>query len=70
MMQVVWRPPSALQNHGACVMLTANLWVDMGLVNGEVGTVAAICYDSGGAPPHLPVAVMVQFDSYQGPHAT
>ena len=52
---------------GARVMLTANLWVDMGLVNGAVGTVVAIFYSNGGTPPHLPVAVMVRFDSYQGP---
>ena len=52
---------------GAHVMLTANLWVDMGLVNGAMGTVVAICYSNGGTPPHLPVAVMVRFDSYQGP---
>ena len=31
----------------ARVMLTANLWVDMGLVNGAMGTVIAICYHSG-----------------------
>ena len=53
--------------HGARVMLTANLWVDMGLVNGAMGTILAICYSNGGVPPHLPVAVMVRFDSYQGP---
>ena len=53
--------------HGARVMLTANLWVDAGLVNGAMGTVVAICYKTGQSPPHLPVAVMVQFDSYSGP---
>ena len=52
--------------HGARVMLTSNLWVEVGLVNGAMGTVAAICYCSGG-PPDLPVAVMVHFDSYSGP---
>ena len=47
-------------------MLTSNLWVDVGLVNGAMGTVRAICYRTGG-PPDLPIAVMVQFDRYSGP---
>ncbi len=47
----------------ARVMLHSNLWVDVGLVNGAMGTIAAICYRSGG-PPDLPVAVMVHFDKY------
>ena len=50
----------------ARVMLTSNLWVDVGLVNGAMGTVEAICYRTGG-PPDLPIAVMVRFDSYSGP---
>ena len=44
----------------------SNLWVEAGLVNGAMGTVKAVCYNSGG-PPHLPTAVMVSFDSYSGP---
>ena len=52
---------------GARVMLSSNLWVDMGLVNGAMGTIKAICYRSGGAPPDLPVAITVQFDTYTGP---
>ena len=51
---------------GARVMLTSNLWTDVGLINGVMGTVQAICYQSGG-PPSLPVAVMVRFDKYWGP---
>ena len=50
----------------ARVMLTSNLWVDVGLVNGALGAVQAICYRTGG-PPDLPIAVMVRFDSYSGP---
>ena len=34
----------------ARVMLTANLWVEMGLVNGAMGTVVAICYRNGESP--------------------
>ena len=51
----------------ARVMLTSNLWVDMGLVNGAMGTVVGICYRNGESPPNLPVAVTVRFDSYRGP---
>ena len=52
--------------HGARVMLNSNLWVDVGLVNGAMGTVLSICYQSRG-PPDLLLAVMVRFDSYSGP---
>ena len=48
-------------------MLSSNLWVDMGLVNGAMGTIKVICYRIGTAPPNLPVAVTVQFDMYSGP---
>ena len=47
-------------------MLTSNLWVDVGLVNGAMGIVEAICYRSGG-PPDLPLTVMVRFENYSGP---
>ena len=54
--------------HGARVMLTTNLWVQVGLVNGAMGTVVGICYDDAGeSPPRLPVAVTVRFDSFSGP---
>ena len=53
--------------HGARVMLTSNLWVDVGLVNGAMGTVVAICYRTGQAPPNLPIAITVRFDAYSGP---
>ncbi len=53
--------------HGARVMLSANLWVEAGLVNGALGTVQAICYDDNQQPPDLPIAVTVKFDTYAGP---
>ena len=52
--------------HTACVMLIGNLWVEVNLVNGALGTVASICYQDRG-PPNLPVAVIVQFDHYTDP---
>ena len=53
--------------HGARVMLTSNLWTGVGQVNRAMGTVIAICYKSGQAPPNLPVSVRIRFDSYPGP---
>ena len=42
----------------AWVMLISNLWVEVGLVNGAIGIVKAICYQNGG-PCDLSLAVMV-----------
>ena len=54
--------------HGARVMISANLWVEVGLVNGGLGTIVAIAMvTTMQRPPDLPVAVMVRFDSYSGP---
>ena len=49
---------------GAQVMLTANLWQEVGLCNGAAGTVYQILYQDGHKPPHLPVAVLVDFHNY------
>ena len=51
----------------ARVMLTANLWPEVGLCNGSAGTVYKILYQDGHRPPHLPIAVVVDFDTYIGP---
>jgi len=59
--------PIICMAQGARVMLTSNLWVDVGLVNGAMGTVATIYYPPGQAPPALPLSIMVKFDSYSGP---
>ncbi|XP_059070553.1 uncharacterized protein LOC131860191 [Cryptomeria japonica] len=46
------------------VMLTSNLWIQAGLVNGALGYVQKIVYKPGSAPPDPPTYVMVEFDNY------
>ena len=48
------------------VMLTANLWIQGGLVNGSLGVVKDIVYATSSKPPQLPTYVTVTFDSYNG----
>ena len=52
---------------GAKVMLTMNLWANVGLCNGATGKVIDIIYENGHNPPDLPIAVVVQCDDYRGP---
>ena len=52
---------------GASVMLTANLWPEVGLCNGAVGTVHKIVFKEDHHPPDLPIAVIVDFEKYAGP---
>ena len=52
---------------GACVMLTMNLWTDVGLCNGATGIVIDFIYADNQQPPDLPQAVIVKFDNYRGP---
>ena len=47
------------------VMLTSNLWIEAGLVNGAC-YVEEIVYKLGSAPPQLPLYIMVKFDAYSG----
>ena len=44
-------------------MLTANLWIQVGLVKGALGIVVSIGYQEGG-PPALSLVAMVKFDKY------
>ena len=52
---------------GARVMLTMNLWSNVGLCNGATGTVADIIFENNHQPPDLPIAVMIEFENYTGP---
>ena len=48
-------------------MLTSNLWVQAKLVNGSVGKIIDIVYNSNEQPPSLPCFVVVEFLYYKGP---
>src|ERR1700684_3711894 len=68
--QKVWRPSSTFVSGriGGRVILSHNLWVEKGLVNGSMGTVRDISWSAGDDPlKDLPLAVIVQFDGYNGP---
>ena len=47
-------------------MLTSNLWIEEGLVNGALGYIRNIIYKPVNTPPNPPTYVMVEFDNYFG----
>ena len=51
----------------ADVMLTSNLWAEVGLCNGSFGVVEQFWYAEVAGPPCLPIAVLVHFPGYTGP---
>ena len=59
--------PTVFLAKDANIMLTMNLWFDVGLCNGASGKIVDFIYNHGHSPPDLPVAVIVQFDDYCGP---
>ena len=48
---------------GSRVMLTANLWPEVGPCNGAAGVVYQLLYTKNQQPPTVPIAVLVDFDS-------
>jgi hypothetical protein len=54
----------------ARVMLTANLWVSTGLVNGAMGTITDILFKEKPEDTSLPTVILVSFDKYHGPTLT
>lgn len=61
--------PTIYLAKNARVMLTRNLWTEVGLCNSAMGTVVDVIYAEGHRPPVLPIAIIVQFDKkdYSGP---
>ncbi|EXU95902.1 AAA ATPase, helitron and PIF1-like helicase domain protein [Metarhizium robertsii] len=53
---------------GARLMLTCNLWQQVGLCNGARGTVYDICWAPGADPVRdQPCVILMEFDKYTGP---
>ena len=49
------------------VMLTCNLWAEVGLCNGSFGTVEQFWFVENIGPTSLPIVVLVHFPAYSGP---
>ena len=49
------------------MVLTFNLWIQAGLVNGAAGTVKEIIYGEGNGMETLPETIIVHFPNYVGP---
>jgi ATP-dependent exoDNAse (exonuclease V) alpha subunit len=59
---------SIILARGAKVMITSNIWVDKGIVNGTIGHVREIIFKENEGPPCMPICVIVELDrGYKGP---
>lgn len=56
-------PSKILLSLNEQVMLISNLWIQAGLVNGSLGQIKSIVYDTNSNPKY----VVVEFEHYTGP---
>ncbi|CAG8806710.1 1072_t:CDS:1, partial [Racocetra persica] len=54
----------------ARIMLKANLWTEVGLVNESIGTIQEILSEEDQGSPFFSTAILVKFDYYTGPTIT
>ena len=59
--------PTIFPAKHAKLMLTTNLWPQVGLCNGAAGTVYQLVFAEGQVPPNLLICVLVDFVHYTGP---
>lgn len=60
--------PTLFLSANARVMITSNIWLKAGLVNGATGSVRHIIFKPGTQPPTMPLVVVVEMDKgYRGP---
>ena len=59
--------PVIFMAKGSRVMLTSNLWQQVGLCNGTRGLIEDLLYTHGHKPPNLPIAILVNFPDYSDP---
>lgn len=57
--------PYLLLGIGVRLMITKNLWLQAGIVNGSMGTLKGIV--EGNEADSLPICILVELDSYSGP---
>ncbi|XP_057864414.2 ATP-dependent DNA helicase pfh1-like [Cryptomeria japonica] len=60
-------PSKILLSLNEQVMLIANLWIQASLVNGSLGQIKSIVYDTNFKPLDLPKYIVVQLEHYIGP---